>query len=700
AANTGGLIARVDAADPLPVTVAHLQGVRGVALNGDGTLIATSGNDLYHVDTTGNVSDLGSFCCSLNGVVATAGGAYVSDSSYSQILRYNGSQLTGFASGLSGANKVRLAPDGSLYVANGGNGTVVHYLNGALTTVASSISGVSALAVAADGTVYAGGSSGAFARIGTDGTVSNLGVPELLAQESFGGLVSLGPNQVAAVTSASSGQQGAFYLLNVIPPPAPPPVGSVVFSATAPVASVSGDTVTPVDFGSWTPTLPGDYKLAVTHSAAAGELDNFVHVGPYASGTLTAATTSVPPGNVLVPATLQVTGANYTALSQPEASQLKLIATSLGAAGITSDPSGIIYYTDYSNGLYRLNADGTGTLLVGGFQNCYSVASDAAGKIYFTGTNAATRLSDLVRYDPVTNSQTVLYSSSNSTLSSMDVDAAGNAYLANGTQIYKVAPDGTSSLVIETGAYDPIAFSLDGNGDLFIENDNGTILKLRNDGTLHTIFGTSNGNTTPAFEGPGGGDSGRDVVGDCAGNLLVKSFKWSLIGQISEEHTLAQVIPATGQVGLVIDTSILGLSDIDALSFDRFHNRALLRMDGGAIYSLPFTCGAVSVEAHVVTLPGQQLTGLSVPAAAAIPHTDGSTEYVFTLPNVQDTGFNVGFDAPLTGLVIGQTQTIVGSAFLEFKNTFTGKDYTVPMAVPSVSVAAPAQLSVATDQPQ
>src|SRR5262249_42798262 len=155
---------------------------------------------------------------------------------------------------------------------------------------------------------------------------------------------------------------------------------------------------------------------------------------------------------------------------------------------------------------------------------------------------------------------------------------------------------------------------------------------IRPDGATATVFDHTANSNDPGFEG----DGYPNITADCADNFYIATSEWSRINQHGEEHTLAQVIARTGQVallfdGLQIDPS--NLSDIDFLAFDRFGNRILMWNHGGLnpIWQVPVTCGAIGVEAHLTTRPGQTLTGFNRAPSAVIPRANGGTEYVFSL---------------------------------------------------------------------
>jgi sugar lactone lactonase YvrE len=693
ALNGNWSIVRIDDSDPLPVTIAPIVNANGVAVKSDGTIYASGQSTLYSIDAQGTLSNLGSIGgADLRDIAVTAQGPIVLNGGYSTIHRYTGTQFVGYAAGLSGPNQVRLAPDGSLYIANSYNGTLTRYKDGGMSVVNAAMSGASAIAVAANGDVFFGGYRG-FAVVHPDATTSTLNVPQLLHDSSITGLVSLGTNQLGVVAWPDT-RVASVYDLTITPPLPPPALGTVVYQADQPLPSLAPlDTSVNADFGSWTPALAGDYRIEVSDAAAPGTLVNYIHVGASASGTLSTTSHSVPPGDVSIPLTLGVTGADSTSISTIDASKVQTLATSPSSA-FTADSAGNLYYVD-STGLNSLAPSGAATLLVGGYSGT-NVTADANGGIFFTGFNASSGAYELVRYSG--GSPMVIYNSGTTPIQRVAVNAAGDAYLAIGMQLIRVHPDGSSAIVLDTGLDTPFAISFDGRGDLFIESSTGIVEELKPDMTLHEVFASSDGVTTPSFDGT---ENSMSVAGDCDKNVFISPFSWTAIGSGTEEHLLTQVLPDSGKVGLVFDGSLFGLIDMDTLIADPYHHRLLTWNDETyAITQIPVTCGSISVEAHVLTLPGQALSGLSQPANATIPHADGRIEYVFLLQNVPAEGFQVKFDAPLTGLTLGQTPAVLDSAFLLYKNTFTNQDYTVPIAVPTVQVTSAVQLFVSTDQAQ
>jgi len=711
ASDSEGVVVRLDTANPVPVTFAKANWVTGVAVKPDGSLYATGLNYLYNIDTQGNVTTVANVG-DVGGVAATAqGDAIAINSGYSVIDRWDGTSLSGFAAGLWGATTVRAAPDGSLYLSNDYNGALTHYHDGGISIVNAPIFNAHSIAIAADGTVFYGGNSytGIFAEVRPDGTSTTLNLPQLLENANVTGLVSLGQNRLGMVTQgqtlASGVYSGSVYDIAITPPSALPPAGTVVYQSSQALPSIAPlDPAVGIDFGSWTPTLPGDYRLEVTHSQATGSTVNHLHVGPSAQGTLTSSLTTVPPGNAQVPVTLNVTGAAFESLAKIDASQIRPVATVPSPGSFAVDAAGNAYYGD-GNGLNRVATPGSPTLLVAGYNSIATIAADPQNRILFIGYNTTALEYELVRFDPVASTTTILYTSPNtSPILGLAVNAVGDAYISIGSNLTRVRPDGSNSIVLDTGVYGSQTLSFDQAGDLFIETSNQTasarlINQLKPDMTLHGVFGSANGTSTPYFLNDEWGDHG--VAGGCGHNLFLSPSSWTAIGPGSEEHLLAQVFADSGKAGLVFDGALFGLTDMDAVITDPSHQHVYVWDDEDyLITQIPIMCGAISVEAHVIAKSGQKLVNLSHPADATISLVDGRTDYVFSLQNVPITGVQVHLDAPLTGLSLGENVPVLDSAYLLFKNTFTNQDFKLPLTVPQVQVANAVQLNIGTDQPQ
>jgi len=693
-----------DIANPFPTTFARANWVSDLAVKSDGSLYATGLNFLYNIDTQGGATTLATVGNTAGVAVAANGDAIAVNSGYSIIDRWNGSSLTGFAAGLWGANLVRAAPDGSLYLANNYNGALTHYANGGISIVNAPISGPASIGIAADGTVFYGGRSygGIFAEVRPDGTTSTLNIPQLLENANVTGIVSLGPNHLGLVTQGQNvgccTYVSSIYDVTITPPPALPPAGAVVYQSSQALPSIAPlDSPVSVDFGSFTPTLPGDYRIEVTHSQATGNTVNRLHVGPAAQGSLTSSLTNVSPGDAQVPVTLNVSGADFESVAKIDASQIRPVATVPSPGSFALDAAGNVYYGD-GNGLNRVALPGTPTLLVGGYNNILGITPDLQNGILFVGHNVAANDYELVRFDPAAATTTTLYTSATQ-IFGLAVNSAGDAYISIGNNLIRVRPDGSNSMVLDTGLYNSTTLTFDEADDLFIETSDHLINELKPDMTLHGVFASANGTTTPYFLNDEWGDKG--IGGGCGHNIFISPSSWTAVGPGTEEHLLVQVLPDSGKAGLVFDGALFGLNDMDAVVTDRFHNHVLVWDDEDYLVTeIPVTCGAISVEAHVLSRSGQQLGNFSHLADAVIAQPDGRTDYVFLLQNVPTSGMQVRFDAPLSGLTLGQNIAVLDSAYLLFKNTFTNQDIRVPLQVPSVQVGNALNLSVSTDQPQ
>ena len=197
------------------------------------------------------------------------------------------------------------------------------------------------------------------------------------------------------------------------------------------------------------------------------------------------------------------------------------------------------------------------------------------------------------------------------------------------------------------------------------------------------------------------GDGYPNIAADCADNFYIATFQWEKIGQSGEEHTLAQVVPRTGRVALLFDALKIDpiLNDIDYLAYDRLNSRILMwNHYEGMIWQVPVTCGAISVDVHLLTQPGQTLSAPTKPTSAVVPLPDQRTEYVWSLKDVTVQGQQICFDASQQGLKLGELRKTLDSGYLSFQNTFAPNTVKTPLAIPEIQVSSLIDLSVQTDK--
>jgi len=186
--------------------------------------------------------------------------------------------------------------------------------------------------------------------------------------------------------------------------------------------------------------------------------------------------------------------------------------------GIALDPSGNIYVSD---GYYirKVTSDGTVTTIAGN-SNGNTIGWDIDGK----GSAA-----------------TFLYPAS------LTTDISGNVYIADGSKIRKMTPDGTVSTLplsssLSQVAQDLTGIAMDGSGDIYASDAaSNVIVKLKSDGTSAVFAGsgaqssTDGMGTTASFNDP------IDMAIDGSGNLFVVDLKSNMIRKVTPDGNVTTI---------------------------------------------------------------------------------------------------------------------------------------------------------------
>lgn len=215
-----------------------------------------------------------------------------------------------------------------------------------------------------------------------------------------------------------------------------------------------------------------------------------------------------------------------------------------------------------------------------------SMRADAAGNLYVTDVNYNTCCSQIIGPYPTLRKvtpdgvvTTIPYDSSNiySLATGMIADQAGNTYISNGMvqasvlggAIYKVAPDGTTSLLAGSST-ERAAAQLDGNGAqarftrpaLVGIDANGNLYADDYDasGNLHIRAITSAGVVSTVAALP----AGVGAVSDADGNVYTMSYTQSVIYRTAPDGTMAVVAGDPNRS--LTDTSALPLPYLMNLS--------------------------------------------------------------------------------------------------------------------------------------
>ena len=690
-ANYGsGTVARIDA-NGVASTVATVASPRYLAFDADDNLWITHSGAVTRVTPAGTAGTVGSAVNAM-GMLIDGSEALVVDQSLSQLRRLSGTEWRAFASGLSNPTAVRAGPGDVVYVANRSSNAVLAYRNGQLGTVAVNLAGINSLALSGDGALYAARDSGLIDRIDADGSVDTLPVRSALGQAAVHGLVEAAQGQLFAIAGG-----GALYRVTISQAPTPPAPGTVVHTAQVPMAAMPpGEVHEHFDFGDWLPPYGGDFRVVVEREGIDAPAVNHIHVGPHATGLLTAGASELPPGDQTLPMCLNLSGADFTSISRVEVDQVRRLAAITWPNGMAADRAGNVYYTNGGN-LFRTDVEGNATTVLTGLATAFGLAADSNENLYFANRNASTGRYELVRVDPAGTRSTVV-DLGVTRANGVAVDSRDNILVGGQGKLFKVTQDGVLSVVTTSGIPNPRGIAIDGRDNVYVQNDPGYVSMIRPDGSVTDLYTRNNGVEDPYFEG----DGYPNIAADCADNLYVASFRWDAMGVAArEEHMIAQIVARTGQAAVLFDTLNVNsiINDIDYLAFDRFGSRLMMYNDyERMIWQVPVTCGAIGVDAHVFTAPGQSLTATTRAPAAVIPQADGRTEYVWSLRDVTADGASVCWDTGLADLQLGELRKSVDSGFISFHNSFSPQDVTLPLEVPLIQVTNLVSLSVATDR--
>lgn len=691
------LILRFDATGRVPSIFANSTFPQYIAFDAIGDLWATLNNGIARYSPSGVATPVAT-AVTCQGIVTDAIGVFCIDRGASRVLTQSGQKFVNFAAGLVSPVGVRVRPDGSLVVANSGNGTVVELINGKLDVLASDLYIPTYLDIAPDGRIFVLGVSGITTQISTDRTALDLNTGTLLANQNR---TSVAVRPDSSLLLLSNGNPGSAYELTITQPVAPPPAGTVAYRTTRTVSAIEAlEQKISVDFGAWLPPYGGDFKAEVQRVGTSGVATNYLHVGSFAQAKLTALKDDVPPGEQAIPLQLKLTGADFTSLSRVEVALIRPTVSISFPTGMTGDKSGNVWYTDNST-VKKVTPGGVTTTVVSGLNAKFGLAFDSLERLYLPHFESATGRYQLLRV-LTDGTKTVVADLGTALTNGLAVNSRDEILVGSTNKLMRVNPDsGAVSVVTTVGLPEPRGIAIDAKDNVYVQNERDIVTQIKPDGSVATIFSKSDGVDHPKFEG----DGYPNIAADCAENFYIAPAVWTKIGlpYYDEEHILAQVVPRTGKIAALFDGLQISasFSDIDYLSYDRFQNRILAwNHTDNKIWTIPVTCGAISVEAHVLSKPGQTLTGFSTSPTASILLADGRTEYVWSLKDVTASGFTVGFDTLLKGLTLGETRTTVDSGYIAFKNSFSTTDVKVPFAIPSVRVGNLVTIGVTTDKPE
>ena len=683
---------------------------QGMAFDASGQMYVTLNNNVGTVSSNGTVAVVGAANGSntLSGLVAAPEGIFAADGPLSVLRKVSGGQLVSFASGLSGPKGMKADGQGGVYVANNQNGTVAHITGGKIVVVASGLLAPRSIAFAADGEMLVASDDGRLSLIGPNGT------PTVLV--NFLGLYNLSSFQVNAfVRSPLDGQLAAVVEFRnevdriTFTPASAPPVGQATTLQAAVPAVPVGATSPTIDFGNFTPTIPGDYSVALTLPGASGQIINQLHVGPNATATISAATPRVAPGNPTVAVNVAIAGADFSSVAKIHGTATTAMPQQAvgGVSAIGADATGNTYVLDGATGtVWQFSPNGsarqpvitlprTPQLMAGGLpiddQNNLYVAQTTSSGSVVTSNLLRFDLSKIgvIGYTPPT---IATYSHA---IKSLAGGGGGIIYVATTDgALHSVASDGSNPRDFSTGVLPQVqSLTSDAKGNVYTFSTD--VSEFKPDGTRVPLL-----NTGPPY----GVDfeNGMGVAGDCADNIFVMPAHWNSLNiNSNEEQYVVSFITRTGVASQIFDARTI-TQDPNNVFYDRLGGNLLIDDDGDfpRIMRLPVTCGAISTDLHIVFPANQPTFGTSVAPKAIMAHSDGSQEYVWSFADVTNFGQLLSFSTTLQSLVQGETRPVASSAFLSFQNTFVPGTVTVPVKVPTVSSDGMVDLTVSTDQPQ
>jgi sugar lactone lactonase YvrE len=708
----GGTIARfASSSSPSASTFSRLSNPAGLTLDDAGLVIVSRQTGVTRLAADGSQSIVtpdGSFV----GILGDGGAFVAVDYATSQLRKLrtvNGvKDWPVFASGLNQVVGMRAAPDGSVYLLNANNNAVVKYSAGKVDAIATVPAGMNAIELSKAGVVSVAGNGGAGIRVGANRVATDLGLSVLAANFAIRGLYDAPDGKLYALGSTTEGDEAlrvnTLFEMSITAPTALPPVGTVVYQTSLPMAELEANgSYAHVDFGKWVPPYGGDFKIEVYRDGVVGTSTNFIHVGPNAQSSLTAASTVVPPGDSDLGMCFDLKGADFSSISRVEMGQVRKVGSSAGIGnsgfpkGMAGDRAGNVYVTS-DTALYRTNGSGVNTLIAGGMTLGFGLATDREQNFYVASRNAVTTRYELIRID-LAGVKTVIADLGPNKINGVQLNSKDEVLVGAVGKLMKVDKQGVVTIVSTTGLTEPRGLAVDGRDNVYVQNEGNKVSMIKPDGTTTSIYSKADGVVDPIFEG----DGYPNIAADCADNFYIAPYTWTKLNQNGEEHSLAQVVSRTGKVALLFDTAKIDstLGDIDYLSFDRFSNRLLMWDHGySQIWQAPVTCGAIGVEAHLISQPGQMLSGASRPPSAAVQLADGRTEYVWNMRDVTAEGAQVCFSTTQKGFKLGEERKAIDSGFISFQNSFAAADVTVPLAVPKVRAANLVSVDAATDKPE
>lgn len=620
------------------------------------------------------------------------------------IHKQQGAELRPLIAALSGAPVgVAATPDGSIWLASGGNGGIVRLSNQRLWPFASGFVGMNSMHLTNDG-AYIGGSDGWVKHISTSAVVTDLKMKVFANGSRVSGLATRANGDLFVLYPSGAANYPVIMQTQVARATVSPAVGTVVHQAQVPMAAMPvGAAYQTIALGQWLPPYGGDFKIEVTRPGVNGTLTNMVHVGAHATGELVAVKSELPPGDTPAPMCLKVDGADFTSVSRVEVANIKPVATTDFPKGLAANRAGDVFYLDSQGAnLYKAQPGQTPPVVVAsGLKTSFGLAIDDQEQFFVASLNEAKNSYELLAIKEG-SAPRVVVDLGVTRANGVVVNPQGDVLVGSPGKLLRINPQGQLTEIPNLGMPDPRGIAVDGKGTVYVQNDyDQLVAKIAPDGATTVVFSGGDGIDNPQFEG----DGYPNIAADCSENFYIAPWLWHKIGikDVNEEHVLAQVIGRSGQATALFDTLKISptLSDVDFLSFDRLGNRILMWNHGtNQVWSVPVTCGAISVDAHLLSKPGQTFSSATKAPTASIPLADGRVEHVWSLKDVTASGAQICFDASQTGLTLGETRKAIDSGYLNFKNSFATDTVKVPLDIPNIHAGNLLAMLVQTDKPE
>lgn len=653
-------------------------GVEWLADGGDGKVLAMSPSRIFVLSTTGaqlNRMDLGS----LGGVVRDSSGRIWA--ARSNELGYYDTTNTYQRSAVGVVTVYDIGLwHGRTLLADTGSNAILELLPDGALQIVRSVYAVAAVGELSDGRLL----SATGFRLGawSEGGSEQFSSPAISSK--VGDLIAYGEDQALAIAIGSP----AVFLVDFNRPDPVSP-GQLVYSGSAMLDALSVDVAAvPVYFPGWVPTASGDYEVHLTAAGIQGDLVNTLHVGAQADAGMTLAREQDFPGDRQVGATWHVTGTESTSIVEIDPQNVTL-ATESGGNGysLASDTRGNIFVSDTTS-IIRITPNGTKTVFASGIPALsMGMAADSQDRIYAFSGNV------LYRFLP--DGTRSILSTLSATIRAVAVDYSDRVFVVHaGNRLVRIAENGAQTDVTSLGLNDPQALTVDRYGTFYVLNANHEIYRIAADGSAGLYYNKAQ------FE-----FEGVNLVADCANNLLFAPIYLPSIKTFGEETKIIQLVGDTGETRLVLEGPPISpaLGDMDVLYYDRFNSRLLVWTDrnNGKVFSFPVVCGGINVDLHLVTRTNVDLESASPAPAAVLPRADGSSEYVWSLTDVDQRGFDITLNWLFEGMDEGERRKVATEAFLEFSNTFKpGERIRVPVALPELTASSSKELQLTLDAPQ